>query len=245
MSSRWCWRRREGRRWCRRRRGRGCRHVVDGQHRWTGALSSVEPFRCWAGGLIAQHQPAEIAGWVVQPRLHVDNHLRRTPHILSNEANQLACTHRGGKVAALRRPKNGVVETVPPRGIVRGSRRSAAFLSRGVRGSFSPIGQQLMQFDGSRSIGRDSGAIQTEGHAYDRRAGPNASRDVEGEHASAEFTHGVLTGKEVKTNAIAVVALSRIVLVERIIFAGNDADSRRVDRTCGSTAKRSREYKCE
>ena len=168
VSRRWCRRRREGRRRCGRRRWRERRCVFDGQHRRTGALARVEPFRGWAGGLIPQYQPAEVAGGVVQPRLHIGNHLRRTPHILSNGTNRLACTHRGGKVAALRRPKSGVVETVPPRGIVRGSRRSAAFLSRCVRGSFPPVGKQLVQFGGARCAVNRPGHIHAQARGYDR-----------------------------------------------------------------------------
>src|SRR4029077_6630416 len=91
-----------------------CR-VYDGQHGRAGTLSSIESFRSRVRGLIPENEHAEIAAGVVHPRLRVGNHLRRTPHILPNEANRLACTHGGGKVAALRSPKNRVIETVPPR----------------------------------------------------------------------------------------------------------------------------------
>src|SRR6266496_3990262 len=79
-----CWRRSRGRsgrcRSCCSRRGCsccsscGCRtncrtwtrsrcRVYDGQHGWTGALSSIETLRSRARGLIPEHEPAEIAGW--------------------------------------------------------------------------------------------------------------------------------------------------------------------------------------
>ena len=56
-----------------------------------------------------------------------------------------------------------------------------------------------------------------------------------------KFTHAVLTGEEVKTSAVAVIALSRVVLVKCVVLAGNDVDNRGAHRICDVTTKRNRE----
>src|SRR5438552_11116774 len=70
-----------------------------------GALSSVEPLRRRTARLVASHQPAEVNGRIIQPRLHIGNHLRRTPGVRANRADRLARAHRAEKVPAFRRPK--------------------------------------------------------------------------------------------------------------------------------------------
>src|SRR5206468_12787196 len=65
----------------RRRSGTGPRcgntsREFDRQHRRAGALPSVESFWRTEGRLVSQHEPAKVAGWIVQPRLYVGNHLR-------------------------------------------------------------------------------------------------------------------------------------------------------------------------
>src|SRR6266404_152953 len=42
-------------------------YEFDGQHRRAGALASVEPFRRGGGRLVSQHEPAKVAGRIVQP----------------------------------------------------------------------------------------------------------------------------------------------------------------------------------
>ena len=76
-------------------------------------------------------------------------------------------------------------------------------------GSFSPISKQLMQFDSFRTGGCHR-HVHGQGHGCDRITRRNCSRNIEGDHTAAEFTHAILAGEEVKTSAVAVVALSRI-----------------------------------
>src|SRR5437764_5278614 len=106
-----------------------------------GALSSVEPLRRRTARLVASHQPAEVNGRIIQPRLHIGNHLHRTPGVRANRADRLACAYRGGKVPALRRPKNGIEEAMAPCGIIGCGWRSRAFFSRCLRCSFSPVSE--------------------------------------------------------------------------------------------------------
>ena len=40
------------------------------------ALSRVSNRFAVRGRLVSQHQPAKVTGWVVQPLLHIGNHLR-------------------------------------------------------------------------------------------------------------------------------------------------------------------------
>ena len=90
----WCW--------C----GCGSRsRVFDSEHRRAGALPGVEPLRRLDVRLIPQHQPAEVVDRIAQPRLNIRHHLCRTPRVVSDAADGLACAHRVRKVPALCRPK--------------------------------------------------------------------------------------------------------------------------------------------
>src|SRR6185369_15817114 len=132
-----------------------------------------------------------------------------------------------GKVSTLRRPKKSAVETVPPCGIVGGGRYSLTFLSRCIRRSLPPVGQQLVQLDASSSIVKSSGHIHAQAHAGNRRARRNASGDVKGKPASADFSLVCLACEQASTHAIAAIAVHGNELVESIVFAGVDIDSRR------------------
>jgi hypothetical protein len=85
--------------------------------------------------------------------------------------------------------------------------------------------------------------MHAQGHACNRRARRNARRDVEGKHSAADPTHGCLASEKIITNTVADVAISRNVLIERIVFAGVDIDSRRT-RKIGIDADK-REYQGE
>jgi hypothetical protein len=69
--------------------------------------------------------------------------------------------------------------------------------------------------------------MHAQAHADDRRACRNASGDVEGKHAPADFSLACLTGEEESTYAIAAITVHGNELVESIVFAGVDIDSRR------------------
>ena len=112
----------------------------------------------------------------------------------------------------MRAPEDCIEETVPPCNIVGGSRRSVTFPHGRVGGSFPPIGKQFVQLDSFRT-GRRHRHVQGEAYGRDRRARGNCSGNIECDYAAAKLTHAVLAGEEVKTSAIAVVALSGIVLV--------------------------------
>ena len=156
-------------------------------------------------------------------------------------ADRLACTYRGRKISALRCPKDVVKKTVSPCGVVWCSWRSVTFPHGRVGGSFAPIGKQFVQLDRYRTSGRHR-QIHAQAYGCDRRARRNASSNIEREHAAPEFTHAVLTGEEVKTSAVAVVALSRIVLVESVVLAGRNADHGRASRAGADTTERACEY---
>ena len=96
------------------------------------------------------------------PRPSVPNSMRSLRY-----ADGLARAHRVRKISALRCPKNSVVETVPPCGIVGGGGRSITLLSGCVGCSFPPVGEQLVQFDGSSSILKGSGHMHAQAHACD------------------------------------------------------------------------------
>ena len=138
--------------------------VEDCQHGGTGTLSGVESLRRGNFRLVSQDEPAEVSGRIIQPRLHIRDHLWRTPCVHSNCAHRLACAYRGGEVSAFRRPKNRIEETVSPRGIVGGCRRSLAFSSRCLRRSFSPVSEQVVQLGGSGSTRRGHGHVQGQRH---------------------------------------------------------------------------------
>jgi hypothetical protein len=76
-----------------------------------------------------------------------------------------------------------------------------------------------VQLDSFRT-GRRHRHVHAQAYGCDRRAGRDNSGDVEGEHTAAEFTHAVLTGEEVKTSAVAMIALGRVVLVEVLSLLG-------------------------
>ena len=93
----------------------------------------------------------------------------------------------------------------------------------------------------SSTVSRTSGRhrhIHCQAYGCDRRARRNCSRNIEREHAAAKFTHAVLTGEEVKTSAVAVVALVGIIFVECIVFAGGDVDDAALTDVRPSKAKR-------
>ena len=153
----WCW--------C----GCGSRsRVFDSEHRRAGALPGVEPLRRLDVRLIPQHQPAEVVDRIAQPRLNIRHHLCRTPRVVSDAADGLACAHRVRKVPALCRPKNGVKETVPPCDIASGCGCSVTLLATCVGRSFAPVVEQHVQLDGSIGIERCSGHMHAQARACDR-----------------------------------------------------------------------------
>src|SRR5437660_7559760 len=101
---------------------------------------------------------------MIQPRPHSTLFPYTTLFRSSSCANGLACADRSGEVSAFRRPKNRIEETVSPRGIVGGCRRSLAFSSRCLRRSFSPVSEQVVQLGGSGSTRRGHGHVQGQRH---------------------------------------------------------------------------------
>ena len=65
------------------------------------------------------------------------------------------------------------------------------------------------------------------------------SGNIKREHTAAEFTHSVLTGEEVQTSAVAVIAFSRVILVEGVVFAWRDGGHLSGQRGGTGTAKHS------
>ena len=110
-----------------------------------------------------------------------------------------------------------------------------------MRGSFAPVGKQLVQLDDSGGIESRSRHVHAEGHCEDCRAGRNVSCDVKCEHAPPSFAHRVLTRKEVQSKGIAVIPLGRIVLVECVILARRDVDNRGADGRMADKAKRAQD----
>jgi hypothetical protein len=117
---------------------------------------------------------------------------------------------------------------MPPRGIVGGGGYSLTFLSGCVRGSFSPVGKQHVKLDNSCSIDKRSRHVHAESRGFDRRTRRNAPGNIERKHTAAKFSHVRSTGEQVKTDAIAAVAVSGNVLVECVVLAGSDGNHPRV-----------------
>ena len=69
--------------------------------------------------------------------------------------------------------------------------------------------------------------MHAQAHAGNRRARWNAAGNVKDEHRPANVTLARLACEKVKTGAITAVAISGNVLIERVVFARVNIDSRR------------------
>ena len=143
---------------------------------------------------------------------------------MSGTADRLARTYRGRKISALRCPKDRVEKTVSPCGIVGRSRRSVTFSPWRDGRSFAPIGKQLVQLDDVSSASRRLDIFMLRLTAVIVEPGGILPAISNASTPRRSSLIAVLTGEEMKTSAVAVVALSRIVLVESIVLAGHNVN---------------------
>ena len=83
-----------------------------------------------------------------------------------------------------------------------------------------------MQLNRSGAVPSSPGQMHAQAHAGNRRARRNAASNVKGKHPPAHVALSRLAREKMQTRAITAVAISGNVLIERIVFARVNIDSR-------------------
>ena len=134
-------------------------------------LAGVKTLRALLVRFVAGNQPAEIAGGIGHPGLHVRDHPVPAPRIgaiIRRDSCRGADAARG--IPAGGSPKTCIKKIVQPRRIARLGRRPAAARVAGIGSPFAPIFHDLEQVDRfSRSIRTRPRQEKRQRHVGDRR----------------------------------------------------------------------------